>query len=207
MRFFPQKTTFFDLFDRHSDHLVSISHEVRDLFSLFDRVEERQARIKDLEHQCDEITHEVFTQMHATFVTPLDKEDLAAIASGLDDVADYIDAAAVRVILYRIPETTPEAGQLAELLVQVTEVLRGAVACLRNNRDREKIAQAFQDIHRLENESDTAYRGALGRLFNTPGSDPIMILKWKEIYERLEMAVDKCEDVANVVEAVHIKYS
>jgi len=207
MRLLPQKTTFFDLFDRHAEHLVSISHEVRDLFRQFDRVDERHARIKDLEHQCDEIAHEVFTQMHATFVTPLDKEDLAAIASGLDDIADYLDAAAVRVVLYQIPESTPESIQLSELLVQVTEVLQGAVACLRHNRDREKMTQAFRDIHRLENESDAAYRGALGRLFNTPDSDPIMILKWKEIYERLEMAVDKCEDVANVVEAVHIKYS
>jgi uncharacterized protein len=207
MRLLPRKTSFFDLFDRHAGHLVTISHEVRDLFRHFDRLEERQGRIKDLEHQCDEITHELFNQIHATFVTPLDKEDIAAIAGGLDDVADYLDAASVRVVLYQIPESTPEAIQLAELLVQIVEVLQGAVACLRDNRERGKVTQACRDIHRLENESDAAYRAALGKLFNTPGADPITVLKWKEIYDRLETAVDKCEDVSNVVEAIHIKYS
>jgi len=207
MRLLPRKTTFFDLFDRHAAFLLSIANEVRDLFRQFDRLEERQGRIKDLEHQCDEVTHELFNQIHQTFVTPLDKEDIAAIGSGLDDIADYLDAASVRVVLYRIPASTPEALQLAELIVRTVEVLKGAVACLRDNREGEKMKQAFQDIHSLENESDAVYRGALGKLFNEPGIDPIMVLKWKEIYERLEMAVDKCEDVANVVEAIHIKYS
>jgi len=207
MRLLPRKTTFFDLFDRHAAFLLSIGEEVRDLFRQFDRLEERQGRIKDLEHRCDEVTHELFNQIHATFVTPLDKEDIAAIGSGLDDIADYLDAAAVRVVLYRIPQSTPEAVALADLMVRTIEVLKGAVACLRDNREGDRMKQAFRDIHTLENESDSVYRSALGKLFNEPGIDPIMVLKWKEIYERLEMAVDKCEDVANVVEAIHIKYS
>lgn len=207
MRLVPQKTSFFDLFDRHAALLVTMAREVRDLFQQFDRIEERQAHIKDLEHQCDEITHAIASEMHATFVTPLDKDDIAAIASGLDDVADYADAASVRVILYQISETSPESAELADLLLQCTQVLQGAVNCVRTFKDRERIIAACRDIHRIENESDTVYRRALGTLFNSPGADPITVMKWKEIYERLEMAVDKCEDVSNVLEAIQMKYS
>jgi uncharacterized protein len=207
MRLLPRKTSFFDLFDQHAAHLVEICTEVRDLFHHFDRLEERQARVKALEHQCDEITHSLATEMHATFVTPLDKEDIAALASGLDDVADYVDAAAVRVVLYQIPESNEEAKQLADVLVRTAQVLQGALSCLRTNRDRERVSEACRQIHQLEHESDAIYRQALGRLFNTPGIDPIFVLKWKEIYERLEMAVDQIEDVSNVLEAIQHKYS
>src|SRR4051794_23672807 len=155
MRLLPRKTTFFDLFDRQTAFLLSIAQEIQALFRTFDRLEERQARIKDLEHEGDEVTHELFNQIHATVVTPLDKEDIAAIASGLDDIADFLDAAAVRVVLYRIPETNPEAAQLADLTVRTVEVLKGAVACLRETREQARMTQAFRDIHALENESDT----------------------------------------------------
>lgn len=207
MRLLPQNTRFFDLFDQHSATLSAMARQLRDLFHHFDRLEERQAGIKDLEHTCDQITHDLATAMHATFVTPLDKEDIAALASGLDDIADYADAAAVRVILYQIPESTPEAKQLADLLHQTVEILATAVTALRDAKSRAKIIGACRDIHRLENESDAVYRTAMGKLFNTPGIDPIMVLKWKEIYERLEMAVDQCEDVANVLESIQLKYS
>ncbi|MCC2668180.1 MAG: hypothetical protein K0Q72_651 [Armatimonadetes bacterium] len=207
MGLLPKKTTFFDLFDQHAANLVLIAQELRDMFDQFDRLEERQARIKDLEHACDEITHTLATEMHATFITPLDKEDIAAIASGLDDVADYADAASVRLSLYQIPATSPEAQELAALLVKCTEVLREAVGCLRTNRNKDRVIHACREIHTIENESDAVYRRALGRLFNTPGVDPILVLKWKEIYERIEMAVDKCEDVSNVIESIQLKYS
>lgn len=207
MRLLPQNTRFFDLFDQHAATLLTMARQLRDLFHHFDRLEERQAAIKDLEHACDQVTHELATVMHATFVTPLDKEDIAALASGLDDIADYADAAAVRVILYQIPETNQEARQLAELLLKTVEVLGTAVNGLRDAKSRSKIIDCCRDIHRLENESDAVYRTALGKLFNTPGIDPITILKWKEIFERLEMAVDQCEDVSNVLESIQLKYS
>jgi len=207
MRLLPRKTSFFDLFDQHAGNLVLIAQELRDMLDQFDRLEERQARIKALEHDCDEITHAIVSEMHATFVTPLDKEDIAAIASGLDDIADYTDAASVRISLYQISASSPESRALAVLLVQCTEVLKDAVACLRSNKNRDRVITACREIHRIENESDTVYRRALGTLFNTPGVDPILVLKWKEIYERIEMAVDKCEDVSNIVESIQLKYS
>lgn len=207
MKLLPKKNIFYDLFEQHADLLVETARALREMLHRFDRLEERQAAIKELEHRCDRITHELARETHATFVTPIDKQDIAAIATGLDDIVDYLDAATVRIVLYRIPESTPEARQLADLLVQTVEVLREAIGRLRHPRTREEIIAACREIHRLENESDTVYRNALGRLFNEPGVDPITVLKWKEIYERLEMAVDKCEDVANVLEAIQLKYA
>lgn len=206
MKLLPQKTVFFDLFDQHAENLVAIANELRDMLHAFDRLEERQARIKDLERACDQITHQLANETHATFVTPLDKEDLADIASGLDDVADYIDAAAVRLLMYQIPASSPESRELSVLIVQATEVLQGAVRRLRSSKERAQIIEACRQLHTIENESDAVYRRALGNLFNAPGADPIMVLKWKEIYERLEMAVDKVEDVSNVLEAIQFKY-
>jgi uncharacterized protein len=207
MKLLPRKQTFFDLFEQHASALVDICQELRDMLRHFDRLEERQARIKDLEHRCDEITHSVFTEMHGSFITPLDKEDITALASGLDDIADLVDSAGTRFLMYRIPEASAESKRLSDFLVQCVQVLQGAVSCLRGNRDPNKVIDACHKIHDLENQSDTVYHGGLEKLFNTPGINPIEVIKWKEIYEHLEMAVDKCEDVANVVEAIHLKYS
>lgn len=207
MRLLPQKTLFYDLFDKHAATLVQMCRELRDLLQTYDRVEERQQHIKALERECDQITHDLATETHATFVTPLDKEDIVAMASGLDDIADYADAAAIRFPLYQIPESTPESRELAELLVQCVELLASAVSGLRSGKERDRIIAACRELHRLENESDTIYRRAMGELFNRPGADPIFVLKWKEIYERLEMAIDKCEDVSNALETIQLKYS
>ena len=207
MKLLQRKTPFYDLFDRHADKLVTLSEELCEMFRKFDRLEERQAKIKQYEHDCDEITHELATEMHATFVTPLDKEDIADMASGLDDIADYADAVAVRLTLYQIPECRPDAVDLATTLVESVRVLRDAVKALRSGKERAKIIQCCRELHRLENESDSIYRTALGNLFNAPNADPILVLKWKEIYERLEMAVDKCEDVSNVLESIQLKYA
>jgi uncharacterized protein Yka (UPF0111/DUF47 family) len=100
-----------------------------------------------------------------------------------------------------------ESRQLADLLLRCVEVLQSAVSCLRSSRELDKVSDFCRDIHQLENESDTVYQSALGKLFNTPDVDPIHVIKWKEIYERLEMAVDKCEDVSNTIEAIQLKYA
>ena len=206
MRLLPQKTTFFDLFDQQAAIVVDICKEVRDMLHVFDNLPERQRRVKELENRCDELTHRLATEMHATFITPLDKEDIAAMSSRLDDIADYADAAADRILLYQIPEITPEARELGDYLVQCATVLQTAVAALRHSKERDTILKACRDLHRLEHESDAVYRRALGKLFNTPGIDPIMVIKWKETYERLEIAVDKCEYVSDIIERIQLKY-
>jgi uncharacterized protein len=206
MRFLRQKTSFFDLFDAAAANLVAIAEELSEMLRQFDRLPERQGRIKALEHRGDEFTHDLARQMHATFVTPLDREDISALYSGLDDVADYVDAAADRILLYRIETGSPEAQELGEVLVALTKLVQEAVSYLRRLGEKDRILAVCEQIHQLENQSDTLYRRALGGLFNAPGADPIFVIKWKEIYERLEMAADKCEDVANVVEGIQLKY-
>ena len=207
MRLLGQKTEFYDLLDRHGDNILRMCEHFAQTLADYTNLEVRQAALKDLEHEGDRITHELFSSMHATFVTPLDKDDIAALAGGLDDIADYVDAAGDRFLMYRIDAPTPEAREMATLLLAAARVVVSTVHELRKMGNRDGFFRAFREIHDLENQSDAVYRRALSSLFNTPGVDPIVVLKWREIYERIEMAVDKCEDVANVVESVILKYA
>jgi len=207
VRLFGQKTEFYDLLDRHGDNIVRMCEHFAQTLADYTNLEVRQAALKDLEHEGDHITHELFSSMHATLVTPLDKDDIAALAGGLDDIADYVDAAGDRFLMYRIAEPTPEAREMATLLLSTARLVVSTVHELRKMSNRDGFFRAFREIHELENQSDAVYRRALSSLFNTPGVDPIFLLKWREIYERIEMAVDKCEDVANVVESVILKYA
>ena len=164
-------------------------------------------RIVDIEHEADELTHQLANKVDATFVTPLDKEDLRALSSGLDDITDYIESCASRLGLYELKEPRPDLGPLVDLLVQVTRSTHELVATLRNMRGREAIQPLLIRIHDLENQSDQGFRAALASLFNAPNPDPLMVMKWKEVYDRIEIAVDKCEDVATVVESMVVKYA
>ena len=207
MRLLGQKVQFYDLLERSGDNIVRMCEDFAQTLVEFRDLEARQSALKDLEHEGDRLTHELFSSMHGTFVTPLDKDDLAALAGGLDDIADYVDAAGDRFLMYRIAEPTSEAREMAALLLQTARLVVSTVHELRRMGNRDGFFRAFREIHELENQSDAVYRRALSSLFNTPGVDPIFVLKWKEIYERMEMAVDKCEDVANVVESVILKYA
>lgn len=206
MRLFPKNETFYDLLDRHVENLEQMAARFVDLLQEYRDVESKQAAIKELEHVGDSVTQQLLRQMHVTFVTPLDKEDIVALCSGLDDISDYIDAAAERLVLYKIPQPTREAVELGSLLAQTVDAVAVTVRHLRNLEERERLFDLFRKIHSLENQSDTVYRRALGELFNDPHADPVRILKWKEVYERMERAVDECEDVANVVESIVLKY-
>lgn len=207
MRLLPRNTLFYDLLEQQADNVVAICERLCDLVTDFRDVEARQNAIKDLEHAGDQLTQELFRSMLSTFITPLDKDDLAALASGLDDVVDYVDAAASRFVIYRIEQPTEEAVELAGLLLTLARSVAQMVRALRDLHGKDTLMEAFREMHDLENRTDSVYRKALGNLFNTPGVDPIYVIKWKEIYERMEMAADKCEDVANVVEGIVLKYA
>ncbi|MBI3912117.1 MAG: DUF47 domain-containing protein [Armatimonadetes bacterium] len=207
MRLLPRKDEFFSLLDRQADNIKQMADEFSELLRNLDDLPAKQALLEELEHTGDDLTHQLAHVMHSTFVTPLDKEDIAALYSGLDDVADCIDAAAKRLVLYRIQESTVEAMELGGLLKRTVHEVAGLVKQLRSLRNRELLFELFGKIHTLENDADDVYRSALGNLFNAPNADPIQILKWKEIYERIEMAVDACEDVANVIESIVLKYA
>jgi predicted phosphate transport protein (TIGR00153 family) len=204
-RFFPKEVDFFAGFEKAGRNIIEASTILVELFDSFDKLPERVARIQDIEHDNDDLTHETMKQLGQTFVTPIDREDIHALASSMDDVLDFIWAAGDRVLLFKVAEPRPGAAKLARSLKQNTEVVHRAMQELR----RKKYAACMDsciEINRLENEADTIFREEIARLF-THETDPILIIKWKEILEHLELATDKCEDVANTIESVVLKHA
>lgn len=207
MLLFGKDLTFYDLLEAQATSAVRAAETFHALSQDFTRIAEHIQTLDTIEHEADELTHQLMNRADATFVTPLDKEDLQKLSSNLDDVTDAIEAAASRIAIYRLTSPRSDMEPLARLLVEITQAVREAVAALRHGRDRHALQPLFIRIHEIENESDTYFRKALADLFDTPDPDPLMIIKWKEIYDRIENAVDKCEDVANVVESVVVKYA
>lgn len=163
--------------------------------------------MEEIEHEGDRLTHELQNKVAITFITPIDKEDLRDLSQALDDVTDLIEAAAARAQLYKLAAPRPDLATLAELLVKATEVTADAVAELQLGFNRESIKEKLKEIHTLENASDRAFRTSLGFLFEESGSDALYVIKWKEMYDRIETAVDKCEDIAKIVGTMLVKYS
>ena len=197
---------FFDLFEAHAAR----TREAAALLAatLRDGADpERQAeRVKEVEHQGDEITHAVIERLHQTFITPMDRDDIHLLISRLDDVLDLIHATSERIWLYGLRVMRPEAREFAAVLEKAVEEIGGAVRVLRDLKDRPRLIAHCTEINRLENEGDRILRRAVARLFHE-GADPIEVIKWKEIYDNLENAIDRCEDVANVIEGVALEYA
>ena len=158
--------------------------------------------IKEVEHKCDFLTHEVIQRLNRTFVTPLDREDIHALARSLDDVMDAIDAAAALVRLYRLDSVRFGARELARVITNCTDQVRLAVGALESHKG---LTTHAVEINRLENEADRIHQQAVSRLFDEE-RDPILVMKWKEALDFLEDATDRCEDVANVLEGVMVKH-
>lgn len=171
---------------------------------MWESVEERAQKITDLEHRGDSITHEIIALLHRTFVTPFDREDIAMLAQSMDDVADLIHSAADDMSLYRIEKPTEQSIELADIILEATVELKKAVPLLRHRSDLKDMLKHCVEINRLENVADRVYRKALAKLFND-STDAIQVIKWREIYQHLETATDRCEDVANVLEGVALK--
>lgn len=201
----PQERRFYDLFEQAAANLVQAATQLLDLLEHFQDVPQKVQRIRDLEHVGDNITHELMAQLHRTFVTPLDREDISLLAHSLDDIMDFIDAAAVSILVYRIKAPTEKALQLARLVLQCAEVVDRSIRKLRHRARFQSILQDAVEINRLENEADQVYREALMDLFDNH-TDAVEIIKLREIYDQLEGATDRCEDVANVLEGVVLKY-
>jgi len=160
-------------------------------------------RIKSVEHQCDELTHEITTKLNKSFVTPFDREDIYTLAVALDDICDYIDAAARAIVMYDIREFSEEARQLARITKDLGVSIKNAVSMLRKPNG---MSEHFVEIHRLENEADDVYFQAIGKLFKD-ASDPIRVIKMKELYEILENATDRAESVATIIESIVLKHN
>ncbi len=200
----PREPKFFDLFEKGADNVATAATELHIMFHDFTNVAQKAGRLTELEHKGDYITHQIMEQLHRTFVTPLDREDIGLLTQGLDDVMDFMEDAAVAMLLYRIKQPTKRARQLADILVDVTDELVKAIPHLRKRSEMTQILQHCVEINRLENEADSIVRFALAELFDDiPLED---VIKWREIYDHLENAVDKAEDVANVLEGVVLKH-
>jgi uncharacterized protein len=199
--FLPREETFFDLFTEQAKNIQAGAKALVEMLSHYTGVPEQAQNIKAIEHQGDDITHHLILKLNQTFVTPFDREDIHELCSKLDDVLDLIDAAAARFVLYRVDAVRDGAGDLARVLLETTIEMGAAIHAL-NAPDH--VLKHCIEINRLENESDRLCRTLIAQLFDEE-KDPVQILKWKEIFEVIETAVDKCEDVANVIETVTLK--
>jgi uncharacterized protein len=206
MRLLPHDASFFDHFEHQGRKTVEGCRAFLDMVDNPTALEAQAERVKQIEHECDDITHAVVAGLHKTFITPIDRNDIYRLITKMDDIMDMVEAAADRLALYGIPKMTDEVGELARCLVQSAEHVLGAVSSIRDLGKPNGILQHCVEINRLENVADSLLRGALARLFREE-RDPIAVIKWKEIYETLESATDRCEDVANIIEGVVLENS
>lgn len=204
IRLIPKQESFFDLFDKQVKTVNRGAKCLAELLSNYENVEDAAFNIKATEHDADEIVHNIIRKLNTTFVTPLDREDIHALTSALDDILDFVEAAANRMILYEIKEPTEEAVKLSKILAEATELTVKAVCNLRDMKQSAAIREACIAINRLENQGDQLNRAALARLFQMHDK-PIEALKWREIYDHIETAIDKCEDVADILESTVLK--
>ena len=203
LRIVSHEGTFFDLFEQMADKVKQGADALLDLLENYSDLDRKAGRVLDIEHEGDEITHEIIRRLNTTFVTPFDREDIHHLASSLDDVLDYIEAAAEYLQLYRIEKPLPQMISIAKILA---EAATKSAAAMPNLRKMKNLSEYWVEINRLENESDRAYRRTIAELFS--GDFKAMdVLKYKEIIEEIEQAVDRLEDVANTIESIYLKHS
>ena len=205
-RLIPREERFFDLFEAESSNLVSASKALVDLLENYDEVDEKVKHLKELESHGDTIIHDIMARLHRTFVTPLDREDIALIGESIDDVVDIIEGVATSMLIYRIKRPTGHARKLAAIIARSADQVHKATALLRHRRLYAEILPVCVELNRLENEADDVLRSALNELFEN-GTDVYELIKWRELYEHLEMATDRCEDIANTLEGIVLKHA
>ncbi len=199
----PQDKHFFNMLENESNNVLEGSKAFLDMLKNYENIKDKQQKIKDIEHQGDDFVHEIFEELNKTFITPIDHEDISALASAFDDVLDYIDGTATRFVLYDIKKPEENMIKLAEVLVKQATELSTALSGLRNLKNPKEIEKRCIEVNRLENIADDIYKTSVAELFKR--KDAVEIMKLKEIYERLEFATDKCEDAANVISDIVVK--
>ena len=205
MRLFPKETDFFEIFDKVAQNVNKGAQLLVTMMENFDQREARAKDIYDTEHEGDMLTHDIMKKLNSSFITPIDREDLYALAASLDDVIDLIWSATDRIMIFNITAVTPEAISISKHLLETTDVMMKSIGKLKE-KNYSHVQELCIEINRLENRVDREFRDALGKLFKE-SNDPLYIIKWKEIYELLEDASDRCEDVANTLEAIVLKYA
>jgi len=204
--FLPRKDVFFQHMEEAADKAVRIVELFQVLLQHMDDPQEHVDRILALEHEADEAIHKMFHELHQTFVTPLDRNEISTISKRLDDICDLVEGAAQRIYHYQIRKCRPELVTLVEILHKQVGFVRDAVSRLNNLKDAEGIRASLIQINTAENEADKILRATIGALFRDE-TDTREILKWKEVYEHIEKATDRCEDVADQIENILLEYA
>src|SRR5437763_8191151 len=200
----PREEQYFTLFAQMTSYINDAAKTLVEMLSQRDGdYQEYVQRIKSIEHACDDLTHSVATRLNQSFITPFDREDIYMMSKALDDVVDLIDGAARAVVMYDIHETTEAAKQLAGIIQHMAVQLNEIVSVLQKPKG---VTERLVELHRLENEGDDVYQRAVGALFHE-NRDPLEVIKWKDVYEKLEDTIDRSENVANIIEGVIIKHS
>ena len=205
-RLLPKEYSFFDFFEQHASTCVAGAQVLLDMLRDGRDAAEYAQKIKEIEHAGDKITHHTMETLHKTFITPLDREEIRQLISGLDDILDFIDATSQRIVMYDLCEMRPDTQEFGAVLLQATEQVQEAVRNLRQLKYPMDVLKLCIEINRLENEGDTLLRQSMARLFKE-STDPIYVIKWKEIYEYLEEALDSCEDVANLLQGIVLEHA
>ena len=208
-RFLPQDERFFQLFADAARNADDAAHLLVEIFTTTEDLERKMRRMRDLEHMGDEITHQLFNALNRTFVTPLDREDIRDLASKLDDFVDYMDEAAKRFLLYRIGAPNALSGALARIIAEQAAIILTSVPMLEQPKKQDELLRYTVEINRLENEGDTLLTEALSGLYDNVVDIPALIqaIRWGEIYQLLEDATDRAEDVANTMEGIALKHA
>ena len=205
-RFLPRETSFFDFFEQHALLTIEGTKEFLSLVTTGANIAAKCRRISDIEHETDTITHRCVEALHKTFITPIDRDSIHRLITRMDDVMDFVEAAAERLELYELVVMTNDVRDLADVLHRSAMQVEVAVRGLRTLGNTQATLKLCIDINRLENEADAILRRSVARLFKEE-KDPIVIIKWKEVYENLESATDRCEDVANIIEGVILEHA
>lgn len=206
MSLIPIEGNFFNYFEQLSEKVEDGGKLFTEILDNFEHSEGELKRLKEIENEADAITHCIYNNLHQTFITPIDREDIYALANKLDTVLDMIEAAAIRMYLYKIKSVAPELTELALILNNSISAIKNVCYLLRKNKkNTREILDTCIKINTMENEADYVLRKAMARLFEKE-TDPMELLKWKEIFERIEAATDVCEDVSNVVEGIVLKH-
>ncbi len=205
-RILPRETSFFDFFEQHAKLTSEGMREFKALVSVGGNIVAKAKRIKEIEHETDTVTHRCVEALHKTFITPFERDHIYNLITKMDDVIDNVEATAERIVLYDVTEMRSEIGDMADVLVRCSQQVEKAVHALRSMKDAAPILQICVEINQLENEADAILRVALARIFKEE-KDCLMVMKWKEIFEYLESASDRCEDVAQIIEGVVLEHA
>ncbi len=200
----PKDTVFFDLFEGLAQHVVTCAEQLQRLAKEFPQVDGPIQAIRKEEHEADDLAHQALDRLDRTFITPFDREDIHELVNGMDDIVDAIDALAKRFNLYHIKTMEPEFFKQADILLAATHALSDAVHVIRRSRKLSDLQEKIIEIHRLENAGDENNHAAISRLFEGTIA-PLEVMKWKEIYDRIEKSIDACEDVSNTLERIVLK--